>query len=85
MYTIRMHHECEGEIENSVHRFTDWHCEACPVMAIGDQEGLIFLSHPNTSFFFLLSTKYHSSCWKNMKKASRKIVNTLRCDRVSSL
>ena len=53
---IRIHHECEGVIENSVPRITDWHHEACRVMTNGGHEGQKnFLSHPNTSngFFFI--------------------------------
>ena len=55
---ICIHHECEGGIEKSVPRITDWHHEACLVMTIGECEGLIFLSHPhmNNGFFFLLTT-----------------------------
>ena len=30
--TIRLHHSCEGGIEKSVPRITDWHHEACRVM-----------------------------------------------------
>ena len=39
---ISIHHECEGRIEKSVPRITDWHHEACRVMTIGDHEGRIF-------------------------------------------
>ena len=28
VYNIRIHHECEGGIENSVHRINVWHHEA---------------------------------------------------------
>ena len=31
--TIRIHHECEGNIEKSALMITDWHHEACQVMA----------------------------------------------------
>ena len=53
---IRIHHKCEGGIEKSVLRITDWHHEACRVMTIGDNEWWIFLSHAHTNngFFFLL-------------------------------
>ena len=44
--TIRIYHECEGRIEISVPRFTVWHHKPCRVMANGDPEGWIFLSHP---------------------------------------
>ena len=40
--TIRTYHECEGGIEKSDLRVTDWHHEACRVMTNGDREGLIF-------------------------------------------
>ena len=71
---IRILHECEGGIEKSVTRITDWHHEACRVMTKGDHEGRIFLSHPqmNNGFFFLLTTKYLILFWKNLKKTSRK-------------
>ena len=71
---IRIHHECEGGIEKSVPRITDWHHEACRVMTLGDREGRIFLSNPHTDngFFFLLTTKYIILYWKNMKKTARK-------------
>ena len=39
---IRSHHECEGEIEKSVPRFTNWHHEACRVMTNGDRKGRFF-------------------------------------------
>ena len=72
--TISIHLECEGGIEKSVPRITDWNHEACRVMTNGDHEGRIFLSHPhaNNGFFFLLTTKYLILYWKNMKKTSRK-------------
>ena len=41
---IRTHHECEDGIEKSVVRITDWHHEACRVMANIDHEGRIFQS-----------------------------------------
>ena len=55
---IRIHHECDGGIEKSVPRITDWHHEACRVMPNGDREGRIFLSHTytNNGVFFLLTT-----------------------------
>ena len=40
---IISYHECEGRIEKSVLRITDWHHEACRVMPIGDRDGRIFL------------------------------------------
>ena len=57
MGNIRIHHECEGRIEKSAPRITDWHHEASRVMTIGDPEGQIFLSHShmNNGFFFLLT------------------------------
>ena len=42
---IRIHHECEGGIEISVPMITDWHHEACRVMANGDREVRNFLFH----------------------------------------
>ena len=60
---IRIHHECEGGMEKSVPRITDWYHKACRVMTIGDREGQIFLSHPHTNngFFFLpLNTSFYT-------------------------
>ena len=56
MENISIYHECEGGIEKSVPRITDWHHEACRVMTNGNHEGQIFLSHPHNGFFFLLTT-----------------------------
>ena len=56
---IRIYYECEGGIEKSVPRITDWHHEACRVMTlIGDREGRIFLSPhtTNNEFIFLITT-----------------------------
>ena len=57
---MRIYHECEGRIEKSVLRMTDWHLKASRLMTKGDREWHIFLSHPHTNngFFFLLTTKY---------------------------
>ena len=61
---IRIHQECEGGIEKSVPRITDWHYKACRVMTNGDHERQIFYpiltqimdsfscSPLNTSFYF---------------------------------
>ena len=68
--TIRVHHESEGGIENSVPRITNWHQEACQVVTNGDREGRIYLSHPyiNNGFFFLLTTKYLFYIGKTWKR-----------------
>ena len=57
---IRIHFECDGGIEKSVPRITDWHHEACRVMTYSDREGRIFptLPHSNSGFFFLHTIKY---------------------------
>ena len=67
---IRIYHECEGRIEKSVPRITDWHHLACRVITIGYPEGRIFLSQPHTyiRLFFLLTTKCLILNWKNVKK-----------------
>ena len=77
---IRIHHECEGGIEKSVLRTTDWHHDACPVMTNGDHDGRIFLSHPhsNKGFFFLLTTKYLILNRKKHKKNFQNIMKPLR-------
>ena len=48
----RIHHECEGRIENLF-----WRHKACRVMTSGDCEGRSFLSHPptNNGLCFLLT------------------------------
>ena len=63
---IRIYHECEGGMEKSVLRITDWHHEACRVMKNCDPERWIFLSHPhmNNELFFLLTSKYLILYWK---------------------
>ena len=68
--SIKIHHECEGGIEISIPRITDWHHEACRVMTNGDLEGRSFLSHPHTNngFFSLLATKYLILYWNYMKR-----------------
>ena len=73
---IRIYHECEGRIEKSILRITDWHHEACRVMTNGDPEGQIFLSYPHTNngFFFLLTTVFIY-----FKISFQKSLNTLRC------
>ena len=44
------------------------------MMANGDSEGRIFLSHPHTNhgLFFLLTTKYLILYWENMKRLPEK-------------
>ena len=69
-FILRIYHECEGGIEKSVPRFTDWHHEACRVNTNGDPEGQIFLSYPraNNDFFLLLTTVFFFILvWKNQK------------------
>ena len=39
---IRIYHECEGGIENSIPGITVWHHEACRVMTHGDHEWRMF-------------------------------------------
>ena len=59
---IKIYHECEGRIEKSLPRITDWHPKACRVMTSGDREGQIFLSHTHTKngIFFLLPIDFLS-------------------------
>ena len=45
---LSIYHECEGWIEKSVPRISDWHHEACRVMTSGDHEGRIFFYHTLT-------------------------------------
>ena len=71
---LRIHHECEGEIEISVTRIIDWHHETWQVMVIGDHEGRICLSHPHTNNDFFSGSPLITSFFirENMKKSSRK-------------
>ena len=58
---IRSYHEYEGGIEKAVLRITVWHQESCRVMANGDHEGCIFLTHPQTNkglFFTPFNTAF---------------------------
>ena len=72
-------------IENSVPRITDWHHEACRVMTNGDPERRIFLSHPHTNIgFFFLLTAYTAFYIGDHIKDFQKILNSLKCDMVTS-
>ena len=59
---IRIHHKCEGGIEKSVLKITNWHYEACRVMTNGDREDPILTQIMNSfscsplNTFFLLAT-----------------------------
>ena len=83
---ISIHHECQGGIEKSVPRITDWHHEAYRVMTIGDRERRIFLSHAHTNngFFFLLTTKIFHFILKKHEKDFQKFLHSLKCDMVTS-
>ena len=57
------------------------------MMTIGDREGRIFLSHPHmkNGLFFLLTTYLTPHLYsKNLKKTSSEILNTLKCEMVTS-
>ena len=74
--SIRIHLEYEGRIEKFVLGITVWHHEACLVMANGDPEVRIFLSHPHTNngFFSLLTTVFY------IKISFQKSLDTLVCN-----
>ena len=59
--TIRIHHECESQIEKSVPRIIDWHHEVYRVMTNGDHEGQVFLSHPHTNNGFFSCTSFNTA------------------------
>ena len=69
---IRILHECEGGIEKSVPRITDWHHEACQVMkTVITRDGFFYptLTRIMDSFFLAHHIKIpHLYC----KNASRK-------------
>ena len=50
-----------GWHRKSIQKITIWHHKACQVMTIGDPEGQIFQSHPQTNdrLFFLLTFEFH--------------------------
>ena len=83
---IRIYHDCEGGIEKSFPRITDWHHEACRVKTVGGREGRIFLSHPHTNirFVFFCSPLNTSFILDKTRKTFQKILNTLRCDMEAS-
>ena len=59
-WNTRINHECEGRIDKSITRITDWHHKACRAITNGDPEGQIFLSYhlTNNTFFFSLTTVF---------------------------
>ena len=67
---------------------TPYQCSAnsLPSDANRWSRGPYFLSHPHTNngFFFLLTTNYLILYLKNMKKDFQKILNSVRCDMVTS-
>ena len=69
-WIIRINHECEGRIEKSVPRITDWHYQAFRVMTTGDREGRILLSHRILRFAHHYT--HHFILEITMKKTSRK-------------
>ena len=42
MCNVRIHHECEGGIETSIPKITNWHHKAYRVMTNNDHEDWIF-------------------------------------------
>ena len=73
--TVRIHHECEGWIENPSGRITVWHQEACRVMSNGD--------FPRDRFFYLTFTRIMDSfscslLFSCFKISFQKFLNTLR-------
>ena len=63
--SMKIYHECEGEIEKSVPRIAVWHHEAC------QWDG----------FFYLTLTRIMDSfSCSRLKKGSQKFLNKLRCD-----
>ena len=83
---ISIHHECERDIEISIPSITDWHHEAFGVVTNGDHEGRIFLSHPHTNnrIIFLANYLIPHFILENTRKDFQKVLNTLRCDMVTS-
>ena len=78
---IRIYHEYEGGIEKSIPRITDWHHEACQVMTIGDREGRIFfIPFSHESWILFLARRLIPHSYQDFQK----ILNTLRCDMVTS-
>ena len=74
---IKTYHECEGEIEKSISRITDWHHEACRVMTNCDSE--------NVFVYPILTRKMNSvSCSPSNTRfciflhCSEQFLNTLR-------
>ena len=63
---------CEGGIEKSVPRITNWHHKTSRLMTNGDYEGGIFLSYPHTNngLFFLHTIKYSIFVFKKAHRSS---------------
>ena len=72
MKNIIIHHDCEGGIEKSVPRITDWHHEARPIDDKRCSRGTDFLfasSHEfYTRFFFLPLLNPHFIIEKHEKR-----------------
>ena len=78
-------YKIEGGIEKTVPRIIDWQHEAIQVMTIGDRERRGFLSHPHTNNgFFSCSPLNTRFILEKQGKCFQKILNTLRCDMVTS-
>ena len=85
MGIIRIHHECEDGIVESVPRITDWHHEACRVMTNGDIEGRIFYPIFTQIMDYFSCLQLNTSfCIEKHEKGFQKILNRLRCDMVTS-
>ena len=65
---IRIHHECEGGIEKSVPRITDWHHESCKVMITRDKFFYPILTRTMNSFSCspLNTSFYIGKTWKRL-------------------
>ena len=59
-HNIRIHHECEDEMEKSVPKIAVWHHKACGEITNEDHKGQMFLFRPHTNnrIFFLLTIDF---------------------------
>ena len=83
---IRIHHEYQGGIGKSVPRITDWHHEDCRVMTIGGREcfGFFYSILSRIMDSFSCSTLHTSFILEKLEQDFQKILNTLRCDILTS-
>ena len=62
VYTVKIHNECKGGIDNFGPRIAVWCHEACRVMTNSDHKGRLFIPSSH-DYFFLNTMKYRMLCF----------------------